>query len=170
VYRNGALVALAALSSACSPATLVHELTHPARAVAVPICRRAALGRGLGFSEGGGGAAVGVVEVTNIGPTRCAVDGIPRVRLLSGAGRPLAVTQHPRPAVGRRIVLGPGERAQARLAWANYCTGPHAESAALIWRGAAVPLRPAAKGWMSAPRCDDPATGSRLTIGRFSRR
>jgi hypothetical protein len=169
MYRNGVAVALAVLAAACSPTALVHEITSPARAAAIPLCRRAALGRGVAFSEGGGGAAVGMIEVANVGATRCAVDGIPRVRLLSGRGRPLAVTQNPGPSAGRRIVLAPGARAQARFAWANYCAEPRAGSAALVWRGAAVPIRAAPGGWVGAPRCDDSAAGSTLVIGRFQR-
>jgi len=134
------------------------------------MCGRADLGRGVAFSEGGGGAAVGVVIVENVGSRRCVVEDVPQVTLLSAAGKALAVVQAPANAAGRRVVLLPGERAQASIAWSNYCGHGQATSGRLIWHGVSVPLRPAANGWITRARCDDPRAASTVSVGPFQRR
>jgi Domain of unknown function (DUF4232) len=168
--RSLALACAAVMCSACSPATLLRPSPPFREQPAVRLCGRADLGRGTAFSEGGGGEAIGVVELENVGPRTCAVQGVPRVILLSAEGSPLVVSQRSQQAHGRRVVLRPGDRAQADLSWRNYCGGPAAVSTTLVWREASLRLRPSENGWMRRARCDNPGERSTLDIGPFQRR
>ena len=134
------------------------------------MCGRTDLGHGLAFSEGGTGKAIGVLEVENVGAAQCAIHGVPRVILRSAGGRSLAVRQTREPARGQRVVLRPGERADADFSWTNYCGNSGAAYAELAWRGISLRLRPAANGWMRRARCDDPSAGSTVSVGPFERR
>ena len=165
-----ALTCAAVMCSACSPTNLLRSSSTFTGQPVVPLCGRTDLGRGVAFSEGGGGAAIGVVEVENVGSNPCAVQGVPRVILLSAKGSPLAVKQLPPQARGRRVVLRPGERAQASLSWRNYCGKSPAVYAKLVWREASVRLRPSENGWMRRTRCDSADGGSTLDIRPFQRR
>jgi hypothetical protein len=136
----------------------------------VHLCNRTDMGRGVAFSEGGGGSAIGVLEVENVGSRSCAVQGVPRVILRSAAGRRLQVSQMFERARGRRVVLRAGERAQSSFSWTNYCGKSGAASAELVWRGVSFRLRPAANGWMRRPRCDDPTARSTMRAGLLQRR
>src|SRR5438128_1421767 len=129
--------------------------SQPADNPVVPMCGGGDLGRGLAFSEGGGGGAIGVLEVENVGPASCVMDGVPGVTLRSAVGHPLAVDQTRSQVQGRRFVLRPGQRAQAAFSWANYCGDSGAAYAQLVWGRVGLKLRPSADGWMSRPRCDD---------------
>jgi hypothetical protein len=161
----------------------------PSLPTATPIpdaaaCQADELAAGDGGWGGATGSLLGGFLVWNPGGSPCLLQGVPVVAIVDAAGRPLKVS--PATAEGppaREIVLGsrqsapvlnqepPQGLASETFQWFNWCTaapmGPL--SLAVMLPESGVLRLPIVfnGGDTSAPRCDDPAAPSTMTVSPF---
>jgi hypothetical protein len=155
-----------------------------------PACRPPelrALFRGFRAS---GGALIAAVVVTNSGSQPCWLSGTPQsVTLLDESGATVTVRSRPLavPAGAGPVELVPGASLPAfgapptrgsawfLVTWSNWCASasPSVQSLLVVLPAGgsvAAPVDTAVPGWAqgpAAPRCDDPRSGSTVSISRF---
>lgn len=140
-----------------------------------PPCLIADLGVTAQLGSAMAGAIVGNIEVTNDGPNVCVLTGPPTISVRAGA-QPLSVTFHAldEPAPGTEsfasrgpVELKPTERADAWIAWENWCgpTLPGPSLAVGLGSAGSAGTKQVESGY---PRCNDSTAGSSLTAWRFA--
>ncbi|MDI7277320.1 MAG: DUF4232 domain-containing protein, partial [Anaerolineae bacterium] len=129
------------------------------------------------WEPGQAGALVGRILIANRGSQPVVLQGTPLAVIVDGEGEELPTLrgewQDPYSTPDQPVDLPPGQQAQVRFTWANYC-GP-AVAAPLAFR-----LRLPSGEWISAPvldatgkpaqnvpRCNTDAPASALTVGPF---
>jgi LPXTG-motif cell wall-anchored protein len=111
-------------------ATIVCLLLAPAGAAAAPLaCQAGDLRAVAGVSAGPG--HLGNLFVVNQSGQSCQLFGTPGLRLLDGAGAPIAVALRDirapaggHPPAATPVVLAPGGQASAFIGWVDDCTAP----------------------------------------------
>jgi hypothetical protein len=161
----------------------------PLLPIATPIpeaaaCRLDQLAAGNAGWGGATGSLLGGFLVWNPGGLPCLLQGVPVVAIIDAAGRPLKVSAAAAPSPpAQEIVLAsrqpapvlnrepPRGLASETLQWFNWCgaapQGPL--SLAVTLPGGGMLRLPIvfAGGGTSAPRCDDPAAPSTMTVSPF---
>jgi photosystem II stability/assembly factor-like uncharacterized protein len=127
--------------------------------------------------RGQAGALVGRILITNTGSTPVTLQGSPIVVIIDGAGNELPTVrgewQDPNSLPDRPVTLQPGEQAQARFTWANYCGATPPGPLTFRLRLPAgdrlnAPLMDASgKPVKELPGCNTEAPASALTVGPF---
>ena len=120
--------------------------------------------------QGGTGSAEGGVVVVNRSASRCVVFGRPLVDVLAN-GQRLATRQVVgRATKGRRVprfvALTPQRGAFVHIRCSNWCGVRDATFHLRLWIQTVRP-RVAVRGSVGAPRCDDPAGSSTVSVGPF---
>lgn len=124
---------------------------------------------------------VGWLDVTNVGPRPCLLDGTPRlIELRSGSSIIASVAYAPEPGPGpgesaspAAVLIRPGDRAGAMLMWTNWCAAMRPVVGSLLVTlpsgGSSIEARPSSPGpgFFGVPRCDQPTAGSTLTSWSF---
>jgi hypothetical protein len=125
--------------------------------------------------QGATGSLAGGVRVRNAGGRACTVEGRPRVAILS-AGRPLPlrrIAARPDwqgqlvPAGYPQVVLEPGDVADVRVSWSNWCGAkprPPLSISVVLPHGAG---RLGAALEAGTPRCDQRSAPSTLAVQPF---
>ena len=101
---------------------------------------------------------------------------MPDVQFLDGTGKSLAVTINPtlaqwqvdkaaKPAGWPVVTLRPGQRAQLRIAWHNWCGSPPPQTWRIVLGGGHGSFD--APGTTDAPPCNGPGQPSTLDLGPF---
>jgi hypothetical protein len=183
----------ATISQATDPAGIVPWSSEtpapPATPTVTPtldaaVCRTDQLAAGNAGWGGATGSLLGGFLVWNVGASPCRLPGLPSVAIVDATGRALSVTAataaSPR---GQPIVLGPGRSAPAlhqeppsglaseTFQWFNWCAaapkGPLSLAVTLPDVGLLRLPIVFDGGDTSAPRCDDSAAPSTLTVSAF---
>jgi hypothetical protein len=159
--------------------------THsPTPAPSGAACRADQLAAGNAGWGGATGSLLGGFLVWNTSVTPCDIEGSPSVAIVDGAGHALKIVESTMPSPpSQPIVLTPGQSAppvnedspsglaSETFQWFNWCgTAPKAPLSLAVTLNDIGVLRLhllLGAGDTSAPRCDEPASPSTLTVSAF---
>jgi len=120
--------------------------------------------------EGATGSLAGAVTFTSRAAAPCSLAGYPTIRLVDRHGRPLRLAGDPRSGnqAPPAVLLRRGQAARVEFAWLNWCgpsPGPVGVRVILPRGGVLIPTVEPGTPRDLTPRCDAPASPSRLSAG-----
>jgi hypothetical protein len=158
-----------------SPAATTGASPSPSAPASVAACTDGQL-RAVGAMGGAAGSQEGVIDLTNLSGTTCALQGRPNLDL-TGSPATRSVVFMPSPAGWQAdaqpappgwpvVTLGSGDTASVRIRWGNWC--PQG-SPAPLWHveipgSGSVPVM---NGMEEAPPCNGPTMPSTVEVGPF---
>src|SRR5262245_17194761 len=116
-------------------------------------------------TQNGGGATGGKFQLRNDGPAACWLSGRPKLSVLDAQGRPLAIRAVPSRLSSVR--LEPGDAAEVRFQWHNWCRLIAPAALRLVLPGGGGTIRTKAEIGIGRPRCDEPKAASMLAVSSF---
>ncbi len=149
--------------------TLDGSTATPQVPLGTPLCRASQLSVHGGLQGGGFGTALGTVELTNIGGSRCVLSGDPAVALLGTTGTSLAISTVPSTSPRTSpIVLEPDGSGRFEFSWANWCgSAPGSLEIDVTMAGSTTALVGALDGPPATayvPRCENSSSPSTLMV------
>jgi hypothetical protein len=144
---------------------------RPRYPAGTPACTAGPLRAAAGW-EGATGSLAGALTFTSRAAAPCSLAGYPTIQLVDRHGRPLRLAGDPRSGkeAPPAVLLRRGQAARVQFAWLNWCgpnPGPVGVRVILPRGGALTPTVEPGTPRDLTPRCDAPASPSRLSAGPF---
>jgi Protein of unknown function (DUF4232) len=157
--------------AAPAPPTPDHSQGPPEVPAGTPACTVGQLQASAGW-EGATGSLAGAVTFTSRGAAPCSLAGYPTIQLVDRHGRPLRLAGDPRSGkeAPPAVLLRRGQAARVEFAWLNWCgpnPAPVGIRVTLPRGGVLIPTVAPGTPRELTPRCDAPASPSRLSRGPF---